>query len=216
MSRHRAMALAGLTLSMSLAACQAESEPREEAGAGEIARELAQQAPSPIVAAMAAEAPVTTETAEKAGDVEKNEVARTPENPEKPANTAPAEKSQPSMTEAKVASAPAAAPSPSPVAAAMARPAAFTQCTVCHSDVKGQKSGFGPNLFGVAGTRAGELPGYAFSTAMKESGVTWTRANLDAFIAAPQSVVKGTRMAYPGMRNEAQRKAIVDYLMQLK
>ena len=108
-----------------------------------------------------------------------------------------------------VTAATAAAPTP-------ATPAAFGQCAVCHSVKKGERSGFGPNLFGVAGTRAGAVPGYGFSPAMKKANVVWNRDTLDRFITAPQSVVPGTKMAFPGVKDPAKRKAIVDYLMALR
>lgn len=123
-------------------------------------------------------------------------------------------------TAPKVAAAPApaaSAPAASEVvAAALPRPAAFAQCAVCHTDKQGQKSGFGPNLFGVAGTRSGELAGYSFSPAMKSAGVVWNRETLDSFIASPQAVVPGTKMAFAGVKDPAKRKAIVDYLLALK
>ncbi|WP_285710941.1 c-type cytochrome [Erythrobacter oryzae] len=114
-----------------------------------------------------------------------------------------------SLSSAPVTAAAAAAPPPAP-------PAAFGPCATCHSVKKGERSGFGPNLFGVAGTRSGAIGGYAFSPAMKKADVVWNRDNLDRFIAAPQSVVPGTKMAYPGLKDPAKRKAIVDYLMALK
>lgn len=114
---------------------------------------------------------------------------------------------------AALASAPetaAAAPAPP------APPAAFGPCAVCHSVKQGERSGFGPNLYGVAGTRAGEGAGYGFSPAMKNAKVVWDRDTLDRFITTPQAVVPGTKMAFPGVKDPARRKAIVDYLMGLK
>jgi len=101
-------------------------------------------------------------------------------------------------------------------AAAAPPPAAFGPCATCHSVKKGERSGFGPNLYGIAGARAGAVAGFAFSPAMKKADVVWNRDSLDRFIAAPQSVVPGTRMAFPGIKDPAKRKAVVDYLMALK
>jgi cytochrome c len=114
-----------------------------------------------------------------------------------------------SLSSAPVTAAAAAAPPPAP-------PAAFGPCATCHAVKKGERSGFGPNLYGIAGTRAGAVAGYAFSPAMKKSGVVWNRDTLDRFLAAPQSVVPGTKMAFPGVKDAVKRKAIVDYLMALK
>lgn len=113
-----------------------------------------------------------------------------------------------SLSSVPVTAAAAAAP-PAP-------PAAFGPCSVCHSVKRGERSGFGPNLHGVAGTRAGAVAGYGFSPAMKNAKVVWDRDTLDRFITAPQAVVPGTKMAFPGVKDAARRKAIVDYLMALK
>ncbi|WP_086619842.1 c-type cytochrome [Erythrobacter tepidarius] len=115
---------------------------------------------------------------------------------------------------AALASPPAAAAAAA--ASPPAAPAAFAPCAVCHAVKKGERSGFGPNLYGVAGTRAGAVAGYAFSPAMKKAEVVWNRDTLDRFIAAPQAVVPGTKMAFAGVKDAAKRKAIVDYLMALK
>ncbi|MBD3728173.1 MAG: hypothetical protein IE933_00540 [Sphingomonadales bacterium] len=129
----------------------------------------------------------------------------------------PTEKPKPQAAATPLAAAvPVATPSPVAAQAALARPAAFAPCTVCHTDKQGQRSGFGPNLFGVAGTKSGELGGYAFSAAMKGAGIVWTPDNLDKFIESPQAVVPGTKMAFAGVKDAAKRKAIVDYLLALK
>ncbi len=92
---------------------------------------------------------------------------------------------------------------------------AFGVCRTCHSDVKG-RSGFGPSLYGVAGRKAGSLPGYAYSDAMKASGIVWDDAALNAFIAAPRDTVKGTYMPYAGMKDAGKRAAVIAYLKSLK
>ncbi len=92
---------------------------------------------------------------------------------------------------------------------------AFRVCGVCHTDVKG-RNGFAPSLYGVVGRRAGSLPDYRYSDAMRASGIVWDEAALDAFIAAPRDTVPGTRMPYPGMKDPARRAAIIAYLKSLK
>lgn len=99
--------------------------------------------------------------------------------------------------------------------AASAAPPAFATCKACHSVTKGGAAGVGPNLFGVVGTKAGTRPGYAYSNALKGSGLTWTPAKLDAYLAGPAKLVPGTKMAV-GTANAEARKAIVDYLATLK
>lgn len=101
-------------------------------------------------------------------------------------------------------------------AASAAAPPAFATCKVCHSVEKGGAAKIGPNLFGIVGAKAGTRPGYAYSGALKGSGLTWTQANLDAYLAGPAKLVPGTKMAVPGNANADSRKAIVDYLASLK
>ena len=94
-------------------------------------------------------------------------------------------------------------------------PAPVRQCALCHTFEKGGSRMAGPNLFGIIGEKAGVRPGFAFSPAMKASGVVWSPETLDAFIAAPQKVVPGTRMAFAGERDPARRRAIVDYIQSM-
>lgn len=104
---------------------------------------------------------------------------------------------------------------PAPTLAAQAIPAAFARCAGCHSVEQGAAHKMGPNLFGVAGARAGTRPGYAYSDAMVSSGVVWTDEALDQFLAAPRDVVPGTKMAAPPLVDPAARASIVAYLRTL-
>lgn len=115
---------------------------------------------------------------------------------------------------------PTETPSPTPTPAATATQAAvtpptvFNQCTACHSTERGEH-GIGPSLAGVFGRRAGTAPGFEFSQAMKDSGLTWNQAGLDRYLADPRGVVPGTTMAYNGVKDAAQRQAVIDYLKTL-
>jgi cytochrome c2 len=93
-------------------------------------------------------------------------------------------------------------------------PQAFNQCTVCHSTTPG-KTIIGPSLAGVYGHKAGQVPGFQFSDAMKNSGMVLNEKNLDAFLANPTAKVPGTTMAFAGVKDEDQREAIIDYLKTL-
>lgn len=88
------------------------------------------------------------------------------------------------------------------------------RCTVCHS-LRPAPGKMGPPLAGVAGRKAGTAPGFAYSAAMKASGITWTPAELDAFIKAPGKKVPGTKMLL-GAPDDAQRAAVIEYLMSVK
>ncbi|KKC24279.1 c-type cytochrome [Sphingomonas sp. SRS2] len=102
------------------------------------------------------------------------------------------------------------------LAAPLPKPALFGVCGACHKVDKGASSTLGPNLWGIGGTKAGQVPGFAFSPAMKNSKVKWTRASLIAFIQEPQKTVPGTRMPFAGLKNPKAAEAIADYILSLK
>lgn len=87
------------------------------------------------------------------------------------------------------------------------------RCQSCHG-VPGQRSALAPSLVGVVGRRAASTP-FNYSPALQKSGLTWDRANLDRFIAAPGRTVPGTRMVI-NLSNPAQRADIIDYLASLR
>ncbi len=98
---------------------------------------------------------------------------------------------------------------------APAKPIAFAACAECHSVSAGQ-NGIGPSLAGVFGRKAGSLPDFDYSAAMKASGKNWDEAALDSFLTHPMAAVPGTRMSYMGQSDPAKRKAVIDYLKTLK
>ena len=89
-------------------------------------------------------------------------------------------------------------------------------CGPCHSADKGAPNKIGPNLFGVVGRKAGTYPGFSYSSAMASSGIVWTDAKLDAYIAAPSTVVPGNKMPFAGITNTNQRADLIAYLNTLK
>lgn len=90
---------------------------------------------------------------------------------------------------------------------------AFAVCAACHT---GDPDGLGPDLAGVVGRRAGTVPNFRYSAALKQSGITWTTARLKAFLQHPQTVVRGNRMSFTGVANPADADAIIAYLATLK
>lgn len=92
-----------------------------------------------------------------------------------------------------------------------ARPAAFAQCASCHS-VEPGKNGIGPSLAGVVGAKAAHDPQYAYSTAMRQSGLVWDEAALDRYIKDPRGTVPGTKMSYAGLRDDATRAELIAWL----
>ena len=121
-------------------------------------------------------------------------------------------------TSAAPASAPTTAPAAPAVAVAAAAPAAppaaFNTCRSCHSTEPG-KNMVGPSLAGIVGSKAGDVPGYPFSPALKASGIVWTPEKLDQWLQGPMKMVPGTKMVI-AVSDPAARKAIVDYLKTLK
>jgi cytochrome c len=91
----------------------------------------------------------------------------------------------------------------------------FTRCSICHA-VNGSGGKLGPDLTGVVGRKAGSVPGYAYSDAMKASKITWTPAEIEKFIAGPQAMVPGTKMTFAGISDPAQRAKVVAYLKSAK
>ncbi len=91
----------------------------------------------------------------------------------------------------------------------------FRQCALCHTSEAG-KNKIGPSLFGVVGRKAGSVPNFSYSEAMKNSGKVWTPEELDTYLADPRKVVPGTKMIFPGLKNEADRQNVIAYLETLK
>ena len=92
----------------------------------------------------------------------------------------------------------------------------FQRCAICHRVEKDGGNGLGPNLFGIVGRKAGTAPGFAYSAAMKGSGITWSADKIAAYVTHPSAVVPGNRMAFAGIGNPDQVSDVVAYLATLK
>lgn len=90
----------------------------------------------------------------------------------------------------------------------------FIVCRACHEIGPGAKDAVGPVLNGVVGRKAGTYPGYDYSKANKESGITWTPEELQKYLENPQKVVPGTKMIFPGLHNPEQVKNVIAFLEQ--
>lgn len=88
----------------------------------------------------------------------------------------------------------------------------FKQCASCHQVGANARAGFGPQLNGVFGRRAGAAPDFAYSDAMKASGIVWDERTLAAFVRDPGKLVPGTKMRFWGLGDENEIKALQAYL----
>jgi cytochrome c len=85
-------------------------------------------------------------------------------------------------------------------------------CRTCHTLKEGDNR-LGPNLHNIIGRKAGSVPDYAYSSAMKDADLTWDRATLDRFIANPDQVVPGNKMKpYGGLTSAEERSKIIAFL----
>lgn len=88
------------------------------------------------------------------------------------------------------------------------------RCQMCHAVTADKPATVGPNLAGVVGRKAAST-GFAYSAALKASGLVWTRPVIDKYLAGPAKLVPGTKMAI-ALPDPAQRKAVIDYLARTK
>lgn len=90
-----------------------------------------------------------------------------------------------------------------------------SQCGACHT-VEAGKNRVGPSLFGIVGRKSGEVEGFKYSAANKAANMTWDAETLDKYLIAPREVIKGTTMAFVGVKNPTQRADLIAYLETLK
>ena len=95
-------------------------------------------------------------------------------------------------------------------------PKAAEACLSCHAYQPGEPELEGPTLWGVVGRRIAGAPDYVYSDALRRQQGHWDRATLDRFLAAPQEFAPGVNMTFDGVRNEAERKVVLDFLETLK
>ncbi len=91
--------------------------------------------------------------------------------------------------------------------------ALYAACLVCHSE---KPDALGPSLKGVFGRKSAALEDYRYSNPMKRANLTWDEANLRAYIADPQSKVKGNRMPFGGIPSPSDVDDVVAYLKTYK
>ena len=88
----------------------------------------------------------------------------------------------------------------------------FKRCSACHMIVSDGKNMIGPNLWGVIGRTAGSVTDYKYSKAMVAYNKEWTFEEMNAYLIKPQAYIKGTKMAFAGLRKEKDRASVILYM----
>jgi cytochrome c len=89
-------------------------------------------------------------------------------------------------------------------------------CRTCHTIKEGDNR-LGPNLYRIIGRKAGSLPDYNYSSAMKGAGFVWDEEKLERFMAIPDEIVPGNSMKpYSGLASTEDRAKIVVFLQSVR
>ena len=90
----------------------------------------------------------------------------------------------------------------------------FKKCAACHLVNKGGENKIGPALYGVLGRKVASKEDYKYSKAMASYDKNWTFEEMNGYLKKPQRYIKGTKMAFAGLRKEKDRASVILYLNQ--
>jgi cytochrome c len=90
----------------------------------------------------------------------------------------------------------------------------FVPCRACHQIGETAKNAVGPVLNGIIGRKAGTYPGYSYSEANKNSGITWDEETFTSYIKDPRAKISGTKMIFIGVKDDQKIKDLIAFLKQ--
>jgi len=91
----------------------------------------------------------------------------------------------------------------------------FKKCGTCHTTEEGGANKIGPNLHGILNKDKATGAGFSYSSAMANKGGNWSYSDLDVFLTKPSTYIKGTKMAFAGLKKPGDRAHLIAYLRSL-
>jgi cytochrome c len=93
--------------------------------------------------------------------------------------------------------------------------AVFRKCSTCHTANEGGRHGTGPNLWNIVGRKVGGVDGFNYSNAVKNKDGEWTYESLAKYLHDPRGFIPGNRMAFAGVKDDAELADLLAYLRSL-
>ena len=88
----------------------------------------------------------------------------------------------------------------------------FKKCSACHVVAKGGKNKIGPVLYGILGKQSASVSDYKYSKALIDNGKVWYFTEMNSYLIKPQAHIKGTKMAFAGLKKEKDRASVILYM----